>query len=74
MDAKSIKNQWSRLKPKTLALWRRLSAEDVEAIEGDRDRLVAAIGGRYGYDSSRAAKAVDEWLDSIPGVSLVAHS
>jgi uncharacterized protein YjbJ (UPF0337 family) len=42
--------------------WWRLTTEEVERIEGDREILIGRLQERYGHTREQAAREVEEWF------------
>jgi hypothetical protein len=42
--------------------WWRLTLEEVERIEGDREILIGRLQERYGRTREQAAREVEEWF------------
>jgi uncharacterized protein YjbJ (UPF0337 family) len=42
--------------------WWRLTREEVERIEGDREILIGRLQERYGRTREQAAREVEEWF------------
>jgi uncharacterized protein YjbJ (UPF0337 family) len=66
--------QWPHLRQQIKGWWDRLTDADLEQVAGDKERLVRAIQGRYGYARERAEQEVDRRLGEISdtlGISQV---
>jgi uncharacterized protein YjbJ (UPF0337 family) len=42
--------------------WWRLTTEEVERVEGDREILIGRLQERYGRTREQAAREVEEWF------------
>jgi uncharacterized protein YjbJ (UPF0337 family) len=63
MNADLLKGQWNQLKGQVRSSWGKLTDDDVEVVEGDRDRLIGRIQERYGMAKEEARRQVDDWIE-----------
>jgi len=57
--------QWPHLRQHVKSWWDRLTDADLEQVAGNKERLVRAIQGRYGYARERAEQEVDLRLSEV---------
>ena len=62
MDWSSIEQNWQQFRRTIKQKWVKLSEEDLDKINGRRDRLEETIHARYGFASDYVHKEVDDWL------------
>jgi uncharacterized protein YjbJ (UPF0337 family) len=62
MDWSSIEQNWKQVRRKIKEKWEKLSDEDLDAINGRRDRLEEKIQTRYGFAPNYIHKEVEDWL------------
>ena len=62
MDWNSIEGMWTQAKSKVKEKWDKLTDEDLDVIEGRRDRLEGKIHQRYGFAIDHVRKEVDDWV------------
>ena len=62
MDWDSIEGMWKQAKSKVKEKWDKLTDEDLDVIEGRRDRLEGKIQQRYGFAIDHVRKEVDDWV------------
>lgn len=62
MDWNQIDKNWKQFKPKIKRKWRKLTADDLTNIGGQRDVLEDRIHKRYGFSTDHIRKEVDDWL------------
>ena len=62
MDWDQIEANWKQVKRAIKAKWGKLTDDDLDAINGRRDRLEDAIHLRYGFASDHVRKEVDDWV------------
>jgi uncharacterized protein YjbJ (UPF0337 family) len=53
---------WSETKSKIKEKWYKLTDEDLDIINGRRDRLEGRIQARYGFAENHAREDVDNWI------------
>ena len=63
MDANVIKGKWKQMIGEAKRQWGRLTDDDLDRIQGDRDKLVGLIQEKYGYAKETAEREVDQFLD-----------
>jgi len=64
MNWEQIKGQWNQMTGDMKRHWGKLTDDDLQVVEGDRERLVGKIQERYGVAKEEAEKQVDDWLSS----------
>ena len=62
MDWDRIEKDWQHVKQKIKGKWERLSDDDLDAINGRRERLEDKIHEHYGFAFDHVRKEVDDWL------------
>ncbi len=55
------KGNWKQAKGKVKEHWGRLTDDDLDVIEGQREQLVGRIQERYGIEKAEAERQVREW-------------
>ena len=63
MNADQMKGKWMQIKGSVKTKWGKLTDDDVEVINGQRERLIGKIQERYGVAKDEAQKQVDEWKE-----------
>jgi uncharacterized protein YjbJ (UPF0337 family) len=61
MNSDQVAGQWKQAKGKIKEQWGKLTDDDLQVIEGNRDQLVGKIQERYGIAREEAEKQVKEW-------------
>ena len=61
MNREEMKGKWTQLKGNVKKKWGKLTDDDINRIEGDRDQLVGKIQERYGHSKEKAEKEVDDF-------------
>lgn len=61
MDEDRLKGAWKQLRGSVQEQWGKLTNDDLDVIEGQRDQLVGRIQERYGIEKDEARRQVDDW-------------
>jgi uncharacterized protein YjbJ (UPF0337 family) len=62
MNSDILQGRWQQLKGKALVKWGKLTNDDIDQIEGERERLVGKLRERYGLEREKAEREVDDWI------------
>jgi uncharacterized protein YjbJ (UPF0337 family) len=65
MNWDQVEGNWRHVKGKVKVKWDRLTAADLMAVAGRRDRLVGKLVERYGYAKEQAEQELDELARSL---------
>jgi uncharacterized protein YjbJ (UPF0337 family) len=65
MNWDQIRGNWKQLKGSARKAWGDLTDDDLDKVEGERERLVGKIQVRYGVAKEEAERRVDAWVSSI---------
>lgn len=60
-----MRGNWNQFKGEIREEWPELTPEDLDRIDGRRNRLVERIQERYGIASERAEREVRRWERSV---------
>jgi uncharacterized protein YjbJ (UPF0337 family) len=63
MNANEPEGNWQAVKGKVRETWGRLTAQDIEVIGGQRDRLVGKLRERYGHVQGESERLANEFED-----------
>ena len=63
MNWDQIEGTWTQLRGKDKARWGKLTDDDLEQLEGNRDQLLGRIQEEYGISKDEAEKQLREWVD-----------
>jgi len=66
MNSDQIAGQWKQLKGSAKQQWGKLTDDDLDVINGQRESLVGKLQERYGIAKEEAQKKADDWLKTIP--------
>lgn len=61
MAEDKFKDNWETSKGKARERWGKLTEEDLEHINGQRDKLVVRLQKLYGFEWEEAEAQVKEW-------------
>jgi uncharacterized protein YjbJ (UPF0337 family) len=61
MNAEQMKGKWTQLKGSVKTRWGKLTDDDLDVINGQREQLIGKIQERYGIAKNEAQRQVDEW-------------
>ncbi len=64
MNWSTMSGSWDEAKDQIKSVWARLTDDDLSHVEGQKDRLVAFIQGKYGISREQAEEQLDEFLAS----------
>lgn len=64
MDWNHVEGMWKQAKGKVKEKWGKLTDDDLNVINGRRDRLEGKIQQRYGFATDHVRKEVDDWGSS----------
>ena len=60
-----FEGRWKQLKGDAKRLWGKLTDDDWDRAEGNRDKLVGSLQERYGWEKVRAESEFDRFVESI---------
>ena len=64
MDWNRVEGNWKQVKGKVKEQWGKLTEDDLDVINGQREQLEGKIIERYGYAKDKAKKDIDDWYSS----------
>lgn len=62
MNRDQVEGQWDQVKGEAKAQWGKLTDDDLQQAEGNRDKLSGKIQERYGVAKEEADRQVDDWM------------
>jgi uncharacterized protein YjbJ (UPF0337 family) len=57
-----FKGQWKQLKGNVKKQWGKLTDDEMDEIEGNKDILIGKLQEKYGYTKEQARLEVDNWM------------
>ena len=64
MNWDTIQGKWKQAMGSAKAKWGELTDDDLDQVDGERDKLVGKVQEKYGLSKEEADKQVDEWAKS----------
>jgi len=64
MNADRLQGKWKQAKGSVKERWGKLTDDDIDVINGQRDQLIGRIQERYGIAKDEAQRQVDQWMQS----------
>jgi len=74
MNSDQFEGKWKQLKGSVKQRWGKLTDDDLTALSGKKDQLVAKIQERYGITREQAEKEADEWATAAEAKSMSAEA
>ena len=68
MNQDVVKGKWKQIRGKTQEWWGKLTNDDLDVIDGNRDQLIGKIQERYGYSKERAVQEVNKRMEELDRV------
>jgi len=70
MNADTLKGQWKQLRGQLKIWWGDLTDDDLDRIEGERDKLIGRLQERYGYTRENAEAEIERRFREYERVTL----
>ncbi len=64
MNTDILKGKWKQMSGSAKKQWGKLTDDELQQIDGDKDRLVGKVQEHYGVTRDEAEKQVDDWFDN----------
>jgi uncharacterized protein YjbJ (UPF0337 family) len=61
MDNNVFKGKWKQMKGEVKTQWGKLTDDDLDVIDGERDKLIGKLQERYGHTKETAEKEYHDW-------------
>ncbi|CAG0926925.1 hypothetical protein TFLX_00264 [Thermoflexales bacterium] len=62
MNEDILKGQWKQLRGQVKEWWGVLTDDDLDKINGQRDRLIGLLQEKYGFTKDQATRELDDHL------------
>ncbi len=62
MNQDTLKGKWKQIRGSAKETWGKLTDDDLDVIDGQRDQLVGKVQERYGKERDAAEREVDRFL------------
>lgn len=64
MNSDILKGKWKQMQGAAKSKWGDLTDDDLQKMEGDRDKMVGVIQEKYGKSREEAESEVDDFMKS----------
>lgn len=61
MNSEQMAGKWKQMKGSVKTQWGKLTDDDLDVINGQKEKLVGRIQERYGIAKEEAQRQVDDW-------------
>jgi uncharacterized protein YjbJ (UPF0337 family) len=65
MKSDILEGKWLQLRGRMKEWWGKLTDDDLDKIQGKRDRLIGALQEKYGYAKRKAEEEIASRLDRL---------
>lgn len=65
MNWDRVKGNWKQFRGEAKKQWGKLSDDDLQVVDGQRDKLIGKIQEAYGKSRDEADREVDNWSDRL---------
>jgi uncharacterized protein YjbJ (UPF0337 family) len=65
MNKDILEGNWMQIRGRIKETWGRLTDDELDQIQGRKDRLVGKLQEKYGYNREMAEQQVRDFLDQI---------
>jgi uncharacterized protein YjbJ (UPF0337 family) len=65
MNWNEIEGKWKQLKGDIRSRWGNLTDDDIDAVDGQREKLAGKLQERYGVSKDKAKQQIDDWVASF---------
>ena len=65
MNDDVFEGRWKQWKGDMKRAWGKLTDDDFDQAEGNRDKLIGSLQERYGWERNHAEKELDRFLEGI---------
>ena len=65
MNEDILKGQWRQLRSQIKQWWSVLTDDDLDKINGQRDKLIGKLQEKYGFTKEQATRELDEHLAQL---------
>lgn len=59
-----IEGKWKQFSGSVQSRWGKLTDDDLDVIEGNKDKLVGKLQERYGWSKEEAEAEADRWSEA----------
>ncbi len=73
MNEDILKSQWMQIRGQIKTWWSVLTDEDLDKINGRRDRLISMLQKKYGFTKDEATRELDDHLAQLKLTPTMTH-
>jgi uncharacterized protein YjbJ (UPF0337 family) len=63
MNKDQFESKWEELKSEVKQKWEKITTDDIENIHGKKDKLIAKLRERYGFNSEKAKSEFEVFMN-----------
>lgn len=64
MDNNVFKGKWTQMKGEAKKQWGKLTDDDLDVIDGEKDKLIGKLQERYGHTREQAETEYSNWSNT----------
>jgi len=64
MNWDQVQGKWTQMKGSVKQQWGKLTDDDLDVIDGSKDKLVGRLQERYGIKKEEAQRQLDAWTQT----------
>ena len=65
MNSDILEGKWKQMKGAVQTRWGKITDDDFDKIQGNKERFIGIVQERYGKEKDEAKKEVNEYMDSL---------
>lgn len=65
MNEDVLQGKWKQLKGEIKTMWGDLTDDEIDQIEGKRDKLVGKLQEKYGYTRQEAEDEIEDFIEDL---------
>jgi uncharacterized protein YjbJ (UPF0337 family) len=62
METDVLKGMWKQVRGEAKSKWGKLTDDELDQVEGERDKLLGLLQEKYGYAKVKAEQEINEFL------------
>lgn len=64
MDNNVFKGKWTQMKGEAKKQWGKLTDDDLDVIDGEKDKLIGKLQEKYGHTREQAETEYNNWSNT----------
>lgn len=65
MNKEIIEGKWQQIKGDAKTKWGDLTDDDIDQIDGQREKLAGVLKEKYGKEKDEVEKEIDDWVEEV---------